>query len=157
MSHFFRQTPISPREHDLLQLLAAGKTTKEAVALLGVTDGNARVILTRLRSKTAINPKDPESCKAVLSECTGTAPAKCGLNSHRITPMQRACLIELRKHKLYHEIATSLGINYLTARAHVTEGLKRLGLSALHGEELRAALDQHFVPAPVTMDDPFFN
>ncbi len=47
--------PLSPREREVLQLVAEGKTTKEVAALLGVSVKTAESHRTRIMSKLGIH------------------------------------------------------------------------------------------------------
>jgi DNA-binding NarL/FixJ family response regulator len=47
--------PLSPREHEVLQLVAEGKTTKEVAAMLGISVKTAESHRTRIMSKLDIH------------------------------------------------------------------------------------------------------
>ena len=51
----FRPSPLSPREREVLQLVAEGKTTKEVAVILGVSIKTAESHRTRIMAKLDIH------------------------------------------------------------------------------------------------------
>jgi DNA-binding CsgD family transcriptional regulator len=144
------ETALSERERDVLALILDGCDTAQIAARLHISPHTARVHTSRVLAAHAA------PSRRVLASRVAAAsgdPARAQRALAELTPRQRAVALEVASGATNLEIAQRLGLSTRTVEKHLTDAMRRWGVTTRVAVVLRAGgLGEEPAAASATLD-----